>query len=33
MREPKLCKVHDKDYYERVKNTHEKGGYGSIGYR
>ncbi len=23
----------DQDYYERVRKTHESGGYGSIGYR
>ncbi|CAI2366998.1 unnamed protein product [Moneuplotes crassus] len=30
--EPKYTKEVPADYMERVKNTHEKGGYGSIGY-
>lgn len=32
---PEKCSLESvpKDYVERVKNTHEKGGYGSIGYR
>ena len=30
--EPEKCNSIPKDYMERVKNTHEKGGYGSLGY-
>ena len=30
--EPEKCSTIPKDYMERVKTTHEKGGYGSIGY-
>jgi phenylalanyl-tRNA synthetase alpha chain len=31
--QPRECKGFPPDYLERVKNTHEKGGFGSIGYR
>jgi phenylalanyl-tRNA synthetase alpha chain len=30
--EPKKATVDDKEYFEKVKNIHEKGGYGSLGY-
>lgn len=33
LQDPKKAGNPDPDYYERVKKTHEVGGYGSIGYR
>lgn len=33
IKDPAISTKFPKDYLERVKNTHEKGGYGSIGYR
>jgi len=32
LEEPETCNAVPKDYMERVKQTHEKGGYGSLGY-
>ncbi|TIA91217.1 hypothetical protein E3P77_01629 [Wallemia ichthyophaga] len=33
IKEPKVADVSDKEYYNKVKTTHESGGFGSIGYR
>eukprot|EP00817_Percolomonadidae_sp_ATCC50343_P005847 CAMPEP_0117423908 /NCGR_PEP_ID=MMETSP0758-20121206/4433_1 /TAXON_ID=63605 /ORGANISM="Percolomonas cosmopolitus, Strain AE-1 (ATCC 50343)" /LENGTH=349 /DNA_ID=CAMNT_0005207369 /DNA_START=527 /DNA_END=1573 /DNA_ORIENTATION=+ len=33
MKEPQFCREIPQEYMERVKKTHEQGGYGSIGYR
>jgi len=33
VKEPLLSKIHDQSYWDRVKDTHEKGGHGSIGWR
>jgi len=31
--DPKTAQIEDKEYLERVKKVHEKGDYGSIGYK
>jgi len=33
VRDPASSKNEDPEYWEKVKTTHEVGGYGSIGYR
>jgi len=33
LKNPVECKNLPEDYVERVKDVHEKGGYGSLGYR
>lgn len=33
LKKPILCKDFPVEYGERVKATHEKGGYGSLGYQ
>ena len=32
LKNPETCKDLPKDYVQKVKDVHEKGGYGSIGY-
>jgi hypothetical protein len=32
MADPELCTNHLDDYWAKVKETHERGGFGSLGY-
>ena len=33
MKSPAKCNIDDEEYWKRVKDIHENGGFGSIGYR
>ena len=33
IKNPETCKDLNEEYVQRVKDVHEKGGYGSLGYR